>query len=118
MDMEQLITKYDSLATQVAPDVLEKLLQATSLGGLGYIITGLILLAFWSVLMYIAYRSNPTFDDMNDNMVLQVLVIILSTLVLFLPGMLMAADMWNWIAIWRPDLALTHQIINSIGCSK
>lgn len=118
MDMEQLITKYDALATQVAPDVMKKMLQATSLGGLGYILTGLLLIAFWSLIMYGAYRINPKFDNMDDNYVAQVFMLVLGTLFLFFPGMLMFADIWNWVAIWHPDLALTHQIISNLGSSK
>ena len=115
MNIENLVEKYDSLATQLAPEVLEKVVQTTQIGGLGNIITGFVFFGIWAILMYIAYKLNPEFDDMNGWIVPQVVAMVIGSLVFFMPACFMILDMWNWVAIWRPDLAITHQVINSLA---
>ena len=115
MNIENLVEKYDMLATQLAPEVLEKVIQTTQIGGLGSIITGFVFFGIWATIMYVAYKLNPKFDEMNDWFIPQVLVMIIGSLVFLMPAMFMVLDMWNWIAIWRPDLTITHQVINSLS---
>ena len=114
MNIEDLVEKYDALAAQVAPEVLEMVVRTTQIDGLGSIITGFVFFALWGGLMYGLYKLNPKFDDMNDWVIPQIIGMIMGSIIFLMPACFMVLNMWNWIAIWHPDLAITHQIINSL----
>ncbi len=113
-DFGALVEKYDALATQLAPEAMDLALQATQVSGAGYIITGLVLLSMWTALMVVAWKIKPE-SDIDDKYVTKMLLMIIASVGLLVPGFLMTIDLWNWVAIWRPDLALTNDIINSLG---
>ena len=114
MDMEQLVGKYDALATQIAPEALDMAVQTTQMGGLVLVVTGLFLLILYFSIIYFAYKLNPTFNTNSDKTGWQIAIITFCSFFFLIPGFVMVVDMWNWIAIWHPDLALTHQIINGL----
>ena len=116
-DFTYLVDKYDALATQLAPEALDLALQSVQIAGIVQIITGIVLLSIWGVIMSVCLKLEPE-SDLDNLYVVKWLSIALSSFILLLPGFLMTIDIWGWIAIWRPDLALTNQIISGLGSSK
>ncbi len=106
----ELLTKFDDLATQYAPDVIDAALNVVVINGLSSIITSLSLFfAVWLLYKFLKVKIDGIEDEVG-----KFIGIVFFWLLLF--SMSSAAfaritEIWNWIAIFDPKLALAHKLL-------
>ena len=124
-DLEQktveILDKLDALATQYTPEVVDGAIAAVQVTGVGNIIWGLAgavcaYLCWWLSRNFTQYARKKKQEDgyMSDwelgiaigfgaGIFFTGLMAMLSVVYLF--------DIWNWVAIFNPKLALAHRIL-------
>ena len=117
----ELLDKLDSLATQYTPDVINAASSAVSITAMGNILTGFfglgcIWLVWWITKNFATYARRKAEDEgwMSDWDIGWFLILgiggVTST-VFALASIPNLFNIWNWVAIVNPKLALAHRIL-------
>ena len=118
-----ILDRLDSLTSSYAPEVMESAVQATMISGVNDIFNGLIgLLCAYGVwfstkklVMFFVDRKKKDgyFSDWEWEVGYTLAYVVgLSVCVIVAIGTIWSLfDIWNWVAIFHPELALAHKIL-------
>jgi len=117
----EILDKLDALTTQYAPDVIDKAVTAVSMTGIHNLVNSLVgfiaLYGAWFATKKItAYFIKRKKEDgcMSDWDIGYTLSYIIGGLVCFIIAMANVwtiFDLWNWTAIFNPELAMAHRVL-------
>lgn len=114
-NLETLATQLAQSLVDIAPEALDVALKVTVLRGAGNLLIGVIL-AFAAILLWPvvarAYkhdRENPYSTDTKHMFILVFGSVGVGCAILFAAITLL--DIWNWIRVFAPDLALAHDVL-------
>lgn len=105
-----LLTKFEDLAAQYTPDVIDAALTVVRINGASEIITSLFLiLSAWLCYKFI----NPLIKKIDDEVGAGIAHLFLWIFIFCfaLIGFLTIAEIWNWVSIFNPKLALAHKLL-------
>jgi len=115
-----LLDKFEKLSEQYAPEVVEKTLNAIQVTGAGNLLAGFLCLVICGTIFLITKRfyiyacsqyEKDRFSSWNLASSISVAFGAALFLIFLIPAFLELGDLWNWVAIFRPDLALAHKIL-------
>lgn len=115
--LTQLQTVSTEFATKLAPQALDAILLVTKINGASNIIKGLIILVCsFLVIKYFNlkiknWKPKNEWDDMNDVYNIAKSCIVVVAMVV-LTGVVL--NVWNWVAIVKPELVIAKQIIDKV----
>lgn len=116
-----ILNKMEALTTQYAPDVTEAAFMAVRVSGIGDLIICVVLVLFGSIGIYMSGRFKKFCEKKKEEApgysswgeVGEVIVIFAiafggtSSLI----GAICMFDIWLWVAIFNPELAMAHKIL-------
>ena len=115
----KFIEKLENLTTQYAPEIIDNVLTMVQLDGVTAIILGLlgifsfILSIIISIMIYKKKKEENNWGNFFAQEIVILIIIgfncIFSILCIF--GFVTILNVWNWVAIWNPKLALVHTIL-------
>jgi len=116
-----ILDKLDALTTQYAPDVVDKTIQAvviTGISNLVYALVGFLAMygSWYATKKMTAFciKQKEKNGYMSDWETCCILANVIGGSVCFAFAMVsirMLFDVWNWIAIFNPELALAHRVL-------
>jgi len=117
----EILDKLDALTTQYAPDVIDKAVTAVSMTGIHNLVNsfaGFIALygAWFATKKITAYFIKRKKEDgyMSDWEIGYTLSYLVGGLVCFFIAIFNVwtiFDVWNWTAIFNPELAMAHRVL-------
>ena len=117
----EILDKLDTLTTQYAPGVVDKALDAVFVTGASNLINGVVnlLLAYfiWAITKRIVLfcaekkREGNTYNDWDIGFVIAYFCGGITIIVCLLNGICDLVDLWSWVAIFDPELALVHKVL-------
>jgi len=115
------LDKLEALTTQYAPDVVEKAVAAVSVTGIGNLINALLgIVCLWFAFVLtkklVTYCINKKIENghMSDWEFGYTLSFAIGVFICGIIGASSAFtifDLWNWVAIFNPELALAHKVL-------
>lgn len=123
-DLEQkaieMLDKIEAIAENYAPEVSELALQAVRVSAIGELLYGLISIISVPVIFVVGTRAAAFFKEKKkeDGMYsswevgigMSFICTIIGCSVFAISGIQVLFNVWNWVAIFSPELALAHQI--------
>lgn len=116
-----ILDKLEKLTEAYAPEVVEKALQAVTVSGVSsviYAVAGIILSILFYKIMIISVKfferrgkEDGPYNDWDVGMYLSYVAGTTIIFVTLLENILTLINLWVWIAIFNPELALAHQIL-------
>lgn len=113
----ELLERFETLAVEFTPKVIDAAVDVTMVNGMQQLLTSVILLIV-SVLSYKCCKFNYTkFDtcdiDSGGALAYSVVCIVCCAICIILPiiAVPLLFDVWNWVALFNPELALARQIM-------
>ena len=110
----ELMEKLDKLATEYAPDVIDSAIEVVRVSGFGSLIYGLLAVGFIFSL-WLAYKKIKSYeiDSAYEEPIWGgfFLVSIVGGVISVVVIIETLFDIWTWVAIFNPKLALAHQIL-------
>ena len=102
----EIISKLDALATQYSPEVIDTALSAVRMSGLVPIITGIALCggAIAIVLLGKVYFKGE--ENLGYIVVSWLIAVLIA-----IAGLCHLLDIWDWVAMWNPKLAMAYKIL-------
>jgi len=120
MNIEDLANKIETIVTQTAPTVAEATLKVvvidggtTLLVGLGLALLGIILLVLCNKILTSIPATKDKGTDYSDKNFGAVVSFIFG-FSLVIAGLVRLFNIWHWIAVFNPELALAKQIVSSV----
>ena len=117
----ELLDKLDALATKYTPEVIDAATSAVTVTALGNILSGLVgigaaIFAWWVTKNFATYcrRKKQEEDWMSDweiGWALGLGVGGITSGIVALYSVWSLFDVWNWVALFNPKLALAHRIL-------
>ena len=117
----ELLDKFDSLATQYAPTVIDAAVasvQVTAIGNLVWGVFGLVcaFTTWWLSKNFSKYarkkkNDNGYMSDWDVGMTIGASVGILSSTIIAVTSVASLFNIWNWVAIFNPELAMAHIVL-------
>jgi len=111
----ELLDKLTTLAEKYAPQVYQTAIDVVQVQAIGEICLSLLCL----LVLYLSWQKilklykQGFFDDTDEAACVISCVLGLSmTFVIGLFSLFSLCDIWNWVALFNPDLALAHKILN------
>ena len=118
----ELISKFETLTEEFAPDVLNLTIGVVKTLGVNSIFTGILCICASYIPYLITIKLYNFFKILKDKdgiysnwevgMFISGLVGGVFTFILFIRGITAILNLWNWIAIFNPKLALAYKILN------
>ena len=116
-----ILDKLEKLTTQYAPEVLDAAASAVRVTGIGNIITGIGSMVSAAIVIWIAKNfanicrkkkeEEGYMSEWELGMGLSLAVGGITGSVLSIVFLFRLLNIWNWIAIFNPKLALAHKIL-------
>ena len=125
MDIEtkaiELLDKLEALATQYTPEVIgaaEAAVRVTAISHLVYGVAGLLAAYGAGVLSvkltrYFVRKENESdgWNDWSFGYIMSSIGGVIAGTIFALASVFRLLDLWNWVAIFNPQLALAHKIL-------
>ena len=125
MDIEtksvELLDKFEALATQYTPEVIDAAEAAVRVTAISNLVYGVIAIATACGTCFLATKATSFFikrreedgpwSDWEIGIVLSAIIGVVSGTVFTLSGVTGLFSLWNWVAIFNPQLALAHKIL-------
>lgn len=118
-----ILDKLDAVVTQYAPEVGEAVVEAVRITSIGSLISALILIILSSILMFLTLKwatyytlkadSESCMEEGLDPRAGFWFVSIIGHFmfaILAISAICIICDIWVWVGIFNPKLALAHQI--------
>lgn len=105
----ELLAKFDDLATQYTPEVVDAALSVVQVNGISSILFGIsliIIVVFADVLRVKVFSKLNNQDKQVWSFFALVFMTISSIMAFFY-----LTSVWTWVAIFNPKLALAHQLL-------
>ena len=116
MTTNELINKFDKLATEYTPQVIDAAMTAIQISAIGSLIGGILALiaAYFAgkyALKYAKESEETNILDMDTDPFM--IFISLSVFAMFsgLLAVLTFFDIWIWVTLFNPELGLAHKIL-------
>jgi len=113
----EIMDKLDKLATQYAPDVMESALAAVQVSAVGNLVMSVAAILFVVVVGYVclkywrhSHTDESSYESETICEAITVVYIVLGFIVLAV-CIIQISDVWNYVAIFNPKLALAHKIL-------
>ena len=116
-----ILDKLEAITTQYAPDVVDKAVQSVAVTGISNLVWGLVGFAALYFTWFATKRlvsffvrkkeSGGYWSDWQIGYVLSFVVGAFVCFVLALSSVWTVFDVWNWVAIFNPELAMAHKIL-------
>lgn len=129
-DIEQkaveILDKLEALATQYTPDVLDAAVAIVQVNGIRNVVCGFLGIAAIFLVRAVARRSreycqaqydafheeNPHADNgWEVGVAVSIIFGVIATLILAISSVVTLCDVWNWVAMFDPKLALAQRIL-------
>lgn len=114
----ELIEKFELFAKQYTPEAIEMVKTVTQVSGISEIIDGSIFSLTGVVLAFatdklVRYFYNLEKKDNNDYFytISSFVIGCPLTSIAILTGVSHLLDIWNWVAIFKPELAIAHKLL-------
>ena len=111
----ELLDKLTTLTEKYAPQVYQTAVDVVQIQAVGEICLSLFCLfsLYFCWRKILKLQKQGFFDDKDEFIcILSVIFGISSTLVMGMYSVCYLFDIWNWIALFNPELALAHKILN------
>jgi len=116
-----ILDKLEALTTQYTPEVIEKAVQAVSVSGVASIVEALLGLVV-AYGLFLATKNLGAFfmkkkeedgdsSDWEIGYCLTYFIGGVATLITVLASLIVLFSVWNWVAIFNPELAIAHKIL-------
>ena len=105
-----VLVQIETLITQTAPEVLESTIMAVQLSALNTIVGTMICILVIGILSKLSKKAIESVENEDDQRIFGIFRYIFGGLLLF-AAVLPLIDMWLWIAIFNPKLAVIRQIL-------
>ena len=116
-----ILEKLEALTTQYAPDVIEKATQAVMVTGIGNLVNSLMGLLFLYIAWFATKKLTAFFVKKKEEDGLwsewetgYTLSYVVGGLVCFILGLFYVPtifDVWNWTAVFNPELAMANRVL-------
>lgn len=115
-----LLDKLDSVLTQYTPEVYNAAIDVVQVSGISEIVSSFLCIAGTIFIGYFLYKNREFFkeyDISTSNIITDIFMfagwfgcmfMIIASLVSMFTTIL---DVWTWISIFNPKLALAHQVL-------
>lgn len=117
----ELLDKLDALATKYTPDVIDAATSAVTVTAIGNIISGLVgvgaaVFAWWVTKNFSTYARKKKQDggwmsDWDVGWALGLGIGGITSVIIALVSVWHLFDVWNWVALVNPKLALAHGVL-------
>ena len=117
----ELLDKLENLATQYTPEVVDAATQAVQITAIGNIISGFVsaiimVLVFKLSKKTISYcikkkEEGGRYSDWEVGIVISSVVGVVLCVFLAGAAFVSLTDVWNWVALINPELALAHKVL-------
>ena len=117
----EILDKLDSLVTQYTPDIIEGATSVVQISAVGDLVQGLFMTLGACFLVWLTYKSAMYFEKKKKEgapynsweigIFLSYIVGGFISFVLVTAGIGAILEIWNWVAIWNPKLALAHKVL-------
>ena len=116
-----ILDKLDSLATQYAPDVVDAAVSSVQVSAVSHLVGGLVamaggILALWIATNFANYAKAKKdkggyMSDWEIGVAISFVAGGLGGAILFLVCISQLFEVWNYVEIFNPKLALAHQML-------
>ena len=116
-----ILDKLDALTTQYAPDVIDKAVHAVAITGISnlvYAIAGVFALCMaWYVTKKLTVffikrkEKDGYYSAWEVGYILSYSIGLIVCVTLGLSSVFSILDVWNWVAIFNPELAMAHRVL-------
>jgi len=120
----ELLNRLENLAEQYTPEVIDMAMSAVLMTGIADLVSTFFWMAFSVIWLFMArkfyffcaykeqYGDSSIWDSWDWDLLKFILYISLSIpIILLIVGINLLTDLWTWIAIFNPKLALAHQLL-------
>lgn len=120
-NLNQMLTSVQEVASlitskliEAAPKALEAILWIKRIEGIQELLTGVLLLIASLSAYKIGVRLKNTIQCKSDAAFTYTMLTIISIAITVLSFTYFLGDVWNWIAVFKPDLAIAKELVDSI----
>lgn len=115
----ELIEGLEKLTAQYAPDVADAALALTTINGMGNIVFGLFsavaVFVMYKLIIKLVHISRNTRDDNTEILcILGAITLGVGFIIFFIVAMAKLTNIWNYVAIFEPKLALAYQVFKGV----
>lgn len=117
----ELFDRFEELAVQYTPEVIEKATAAVSVTAIGNLVGGLsglvaVYAVWWLTKNCATYCRNKKQDgrwanDWDIGWIISFVIGGVSGGCIAIISLFELIDIWNWVAVFNPQLALAHQVL-------
>ena len=117
----EILDKLDALTTQYAPDVIDRAVTAVSITGIHNLVNSLVgfaaLYGAWfatkKITAYFVKRKKEGgyMSDWDIGYTLSYVIGVLVCVSIAMVNVWTIFDVWNWTAIFNPELAMAHRVL-------
>lgn len=119
-DLEQkaveLLTRFETLAEQTTPEVIDAALTAVRISAFGHLTTASVIAGASGTIAALSYqvvRKQLALDsyEQSDGKIIASCVALVFSLVPFGVAVADLTNVWHWVAMFEPKLALAHKLL-------
>ena len=118
MDLEQKVLQIIEKMEKVAPKVVDYAIWDTQINGIGSIAIGIVGAAVgWKSVRCVQRMLDGLNSDeyeVEEGAEIKAVVASLGAIAGLFLALGMLLDIWNWVAVFRPDLALAHRLMEKV----
>lgn len=117
----ELLDKFDALATQYTPTVIDGAVTAVRVTAIGDLVWGVFglacaFIAWWLTKNFSLYARKKKdeggyMSDWEIGIAIGMAAGILSSGIIVATSVGALFNVWNWVAIWSPELAMAHRVL-------
>ena len=111
----ELLDKLTALSEKYAPKVYETALTVVQVQAVGELVLSATCLIFmyWLVKKALKLKAQNFFDEYDEALTVVTVIFVGSAIIVTsVLSLCCLFDVWNWIAVFNPELALANKVLN------
>ena len=111
----EFLDKLTALSEKYAPKIYETALTVVQVQAVGELVLSATCLIFmyWLVKKALKLKAQDFFDEYDEDLTDMAIIIVGSAIVVTsVCSLCCLFDVWNWIAVFNPELALANKVLN------